>query len=151
MTPQMILAAQLFGALREASLDPPGAVAFSLDIRSERDAVVALMAEMAAEAQAQRRVTLDYGEAMGAPPTLMDPRLRAALRAGAAQAGVAVMEMTSGAGHDCASFVLKGVPSAMLFMRNQNGSHYPDEAMEMADFGAALSVLAGAIETIAAR
>lgn len=140
-------------AAMHAPTKVPGEVAFSLDIRSEQeavlDAVVALMAEMAADAASKRRVTLDYGEAMRAAPALMDPRLRAALRAGAAAAGVPVMEMTSGAGHDCASFIVKGVPSAMLFIRNQNGSHNPDEAMALEDFGAALTVLAGAIEAIA--
>lgn len=142
-------------AAMHAPTKVPGEVAFSLDIRSEQEAVldrvVALMAEMAAEAEAQRRVTLDYGEAMRAAPALMDPRLRAALRESAASAGVPVMEMTSGAGHDCASFALKGVPSAMLFIRNQNGSHNPDEAMALEDFGAALAVLAGAIGVIAEK
>ncbi len=132
----------------------PGAVRFSLDIRSEQDAVLdaaeAVMRDVAAGTRARRGVSLDYGEAMRAAPALMDPRLRAALRAGAQAAGVPFLEMTSGAGHDCASFVLKGVPSAMLFIRNQNGSHNPDEAMALEDFAAALSVLAGAIESIAA-
>jgi beta-ureidopropionase / N-carbamoyl-L-amino-acid hydrolase len=142
-------------AAMHAPTKVPGELAFSLDIRSEQDAVldavVALMAEMAAEAGAKRRVTLDYGEGMRAAPALMDPRLRAALRESAVAAGVPVMEMTSGAGHDCASFVVKGVPSAMLFIRNQNGSHNPDEAMDLEDFGAALTVLAGAIQDIAEK
>ncbi|UPY35735.1 hydantoinase/carbamoylase family amidase [Sediminicoccus sp. KRV36] len=142
-------------AAMHAPTKVPGEVAFSLDIRSEQDAVldavVSVMRDMAEEALTQRRVTLDYGEGMRAAPALMHPRLRAALRAGAAQAGVPCMEMTSGAGHDCASFVLKGVPSAMLFIRNANGSHNPDEAMALEDFGAALRVLVGAIEAIAAN
>ena len=139
-------------AAMHAPTKVPGEVRFSLDIRSEQDAVldavVALMKDMAAEAATQRRVTLDYGEGMRAAPALMNPRLRAALREGAAQAGVPVMEMTSGAGHDCASFVLRGVPSAMLFIRNANGSHNPDEAMELADFSAALHILAASIGQI---
>ncbi len=109
------------------------------------------MRDVAAGTRARRGVSLEYGEAMRAAPALMDPRLRAALRDGAQAADVPFLEMTSGAGHDCASFVLKGVPSAMLFIRNQNGSHNPDEAMALEDFAAALSVLAGAIEAIAAE
>jgi N-carbamoyl-L-amino-acid hydrolase len=49
--------------------------------------------------------------------------------------------MPSGAGHDAATFSLAGIPAAMLFIRNENGSHNPLEAMEMADFGDALELL----------
>ena len=40
----------------------------------------------------------------------------------------------SGAGHDAALFANAGIPSGMLFVRNQNGSHNPHEAMEIDDF-----------------
>lgn len=132
----------------------PGEVAFSVDIRSEDDAVLdeaaALLRKMATQALERRRVALDYGAGMRAAPARMDPRLRAALREGAAAAGVACLEMASGAGHDCATFAGRGVPSAMLFIRNANGSHNPAEDMALEDFGAALRVLAAAIGRIAA-
>lgn len=132
----------------------PGEVAFSLDIRSEEEAVLdeaaALMRRVAEEASARRRVALDYGAGMRAAPARMDARLRAALRAGAAAAGVPVLEMASGAGHDCATFAGLGVPAAMLFIRNAHGSHNPAEAMALADFAAALAVLEAAIGAIAA-
>jgi N-carbamoyl-L-amino-acid hydrolase len=34
------------------------------------------------------------------------------------------------------------VPTLMLFVRNQNGSHNPHEAMEIADFAVVTRVLA---------
>jgi N-carbamoyl-L-amino-acid hydrolase len=40
----------------------------------------------------------------------------------------------SGAGHDAAVFANAGVPSAMIFVRNEHGSHNPNEAMEITDF-----------------
>ena len=40
----------------------------------------------------------------------------------------------SGAGHDAAVFAQVGVPSAMIFVRNEHGSHNPKEAMAMDDF-----------------
>ena len=40
----------------------------------------------------------------------------------------------SGAGHDASLFANAGIPSGMLFVRNQNGSHNPHEAMDMGDF-----------------
>ena len=41
-----------------------------------------------------------------------------------------------------AAFAEAGVPMGMLFVRNRNGSHNPDEAMEVDDFLDATSVLA---------
>ena len=42
-------------------------------------------------------------------------------------------------------FANAGIPSAMLFIRNQNGSHNPDEAMEIDDFMQGVGVLNQAI------
>ena len=132
----------------------PGAVTFSLDIRSEDPAVLqaaeALLRDQAARIQAERGVMIDYGTQLPVPPAPMDARLRAALLQGAETAGVPVLEMASGAGHDALTFAGLGVPTAMLFIRNQHGSHNPEEAMELADFAAALDVLAAAIDGIAA-
>jgi N-carbamoyl-L-amino-acid hydrolase len=35
---------------------------------------------------------------------------------------------------------MAGIPAGMLFVRNQNGSHNPKEAMRMDDFAAACAV-----------
>lgn len=40
----------------------------------------------------------------------------------------------TGAGHDAAIFANEGVPSAMIFIRNEHGSHNPSEAMALDDF-----------------
>jgi N-carbamoyl-L-amino-acid hydrolase len=53
--------------------------------------------------------------------------------------------LASGAGHDAAVFAAAGVPAAMIFVRNQNGSHNPHEAMRMEDFELAVRVLANAV------
>ncbi len=47
----------------------------------------------------------------------------------------------SGAGHDAAVFSNAGVPSAMIFVRNENGSHNPNESMEIEDFMYGVDVL----------
>jgi N-carbamoyl-L-amino-acid hydrolase len=39
-------------------------------------------------------------------------------------------------------------PRRMLFVRNQNGSHNPDEAMEMADYAIATRLLAAGVERL---
>jgi N-carbamoyl-L-amino-acid hydrolase len=48
--------------------------------------------------------------------------------------GLSAETLPSGAGHDAAIFANQGVPAAMIFIRNQHGSHNPDEAMELEDF-----------------
>lgn len=127
----------------------PGVVRFSLDIRSLDAALLAeLDAWLTAEAArigAARGVSFDFGPPTHAAPALMDPDLRALLMRSAARAGVTAREMASGAGHDCATFAGLGIPSVMLFLRNDHGSHNPDEALEMADVGAALAVLVPAV------
>lgn len=137
-------------ATRHAPTRVPGEVRFTLDIRSEDVATLARaeawLAQAAAEAQARHGVAMDYGPALHVPPALMDPRLRAALGAAAAEAGIPTMPIASGGGHDCATFAGQGVPSAMLFIRNDGGSHNPAEAMEMDDFAAAFRIAAGAVE-----
>ena len=131
----------------------PGELRFSLDIRSEDkavlDAAAALLASRAESMAARRGVALDYGAGMRVEPLKMAPRLRAALLAGATKAGVPHMEMASGAGHDALIFGQQGVDCAMLFIRNTGGSHNPHEAMELADFNAALAVLLAALPEIA--
>lgn len=128
----------------------PGLLRFSLDIRSEDAALLAeLDAWLHAEAArigAERGVRFDFGAPTHAAPAPMDAGLRATLVAAAAGAGIPVLEMASGAGHDAATFSGLGVPTAMLFLRNDHGSHNPDEAMEMADFAAGLAVLVRALE-----
>jgi beta-ureidopropionase / N-carbamoyl-L-amino-acid hydrolase len=50
-------------------------------------------------------------------------------------------EMPSGAGHDAAVFNKMGIPSAMIFVRNDHGSHNPGEAMSMDDFAVGVRAL----------
>ena len=50
------------------------------------------------------------------------------------QLGIDLDTLPSGAGHDAAVFANAGVPSAMIFIRNEHGSHNPHEAMDMEDF-----------------
>lgn len=47
----------------------------------------------------------------------------------------------SGAGHDAAVFSDVGIPSGMIFVRNQNGSHNPNEAIDLDDFMIGVDVL----------
>ncbi|ALM82944.1 Zn-dependent hydrolase [Bordetella sp. N] len=124
----------------------PGQVSFTVDIRSRDTATLRLMDERLHETAdtiaAAQGVSFEWGESSGSQPAIMDSALRQALHDAAAATGTSVRDMPSGAGHDSATFANQGVPSAMLFVRNANGSHNPDEAMDMADFTAATRTLA---------
>jgi N-carbamoyl-L-amino-acid hydrolase len=52
------------------------------------------------------------------------------------------LHIGSPASHDAAAFAAAGVPMGMIFVRNENGSHNPHEAMTIEDFLDGASVLA---------
>jgi N-carbamoyl-L-amino-acid hydrolase len=120
-----------------------GETRFVIDLRSLSTAV---MGRMAAEARAAAnrigaayRVSFDLGATSDSAPGLMDERFRAGLLRQLDQP----FEMASGAGHDAVVFAEVGIPTAMIFVRNEHGSHNPDEAMALADFAVATSALLG--------
>jgi len=123
----------------------PGLVTFTIDVRSQDDAVLNRF-ESWVQAQARiiaerRDVRIDLGPFTQAAAAPMDGRLRRGLVAAAQSRGIETLDLPSGGGHDCATFADQGIPSAMLFIRNENGSHNPAEAMDLADFGKACDVL----------
>lgn len=56
-----------------------------------------------------------------------------------------LLEITSGAGHDAAVFAKAGIPTGMLFVRNEGGSHCPEESMKIEDLLVAVDVLEKAL------
>ena len=82
----------------------------------------------------ERGVEFKLDRRLESAPATMDPGWVARLRAAARTLGLPDEEIPSGAGHDAAVFANAGIPSAMIFVRNENGSHNPDEAMTIDDF-----------------
>jgi N-carbamoyl-L-amino-acid hydrolase len=121
-----------------------GEVKFSLDVRSvERarcDAMFAELHRLVAEISARRGVTFELGPETSSVASPMDAGVIAALGRSAETLKMKHKVMASGGGHDAAAFAQAGVPAGMVFVRNQNGSHNPHEAMRIEDFshGAAL-------------
>jgi N-carbamoyl-L-amino-acid hydrolase len=120
-----------------------GETHFVLDLRSLSDAT---MNEVAAEARDAAiragdayRVRIDLGATSDSPPAVMDGRLRSRLMSLLDRP----FEMASGAGHDAAVFAKLGIPTAMIFVRNEHGSHNPDEAMSLGDFAVGMRSLMG--------
>jgi beta-ureidopropionase / N-carbamoyl-L-amino-acid hydrolase len=131
----------------------PGEVRFTMDLRSlDNDVLMATdrrLRDEAARISAARNVAIDVGEFTNAPPAKMDPRLQETFHQAADALNIPCLKLASGAGHDCATFSWQGVDCGMLFIRNQNGSHNPDEDMRLDDFAATVRVLVAAIERLA--
>jgi N-carbamoyl-L-amino-acid hydrolase len=123
-----------------------GRVDFSIDIRSEELATLDLMrgelADAVAAIEAEFGVRFHLGDETGSQPARMDANLIAQLLDIAEQQGLDARPMPCGAGHDTAVFAQQGVPTAMIFIRNLNGSHNPHESMELEDFARAAELLA---------
>jgi beta-ureidopropionase / N-carbamoyl-L-amino-acid hydrolase len=123
-----------------------GETRFVLDLRSVSEEVmesVAVEAKRAAAEIGERyRVSLDLGAATDSPPAMMDPRLRSCLMSLLEQP----LEMPSGAGHDAAVFANVGIPAAMIFVRNEHGSHNPRESMALEDFAAGTCAMIGLLQ-----
>ena len=122
-----------------------GRVEFSLDVRSQSsdklEEVATELSGLVERLSRQYSVRFDLGPRTGTFPALMGRGVVAALEAACSVEGVPAITMPSGAGHDAAVFARMGVPTGMLFIRNENGSHNPDESMTIEDFAAAARVL----------
>ncbi|MFK7854226.1 MAG: hydantoinase/carbamoylase family amidase [Granulosicoccus sp.] len=123
----------------------PGRIDFTLDFRSADYGTLMrfdeFLQEQVKDVCSQRSIDIKLGRATHAKEALMDQHLVSGLTEAAQQCGVPSMEIASGGGHDCAVFASQGIPSAMLFVRNRNGSHNPDESMDFEDFEKAFNVL----------
>ena len=126
-----------------------GACDASLEMRAENEKDLLTFhgvakAEAAAIAK-QRRVSFAFDEPIVNLPAAMDPAWVNRFERICGEERIASLRMPSGAGHDAAVFAHAGIPTAMLFVRNQFGSHNPREAMQVADFALALRVLVRAL------
>jgi N-carbamoyl-L-amino-acid hydrolase len=121
-----------------------GEAQFQLDVRSVNlhsvDALFEVLYAKKAEIEARRGVVFELGGEAGSRASPMDAGVQAGLAKAAAALGIKARSMASGGGHDAAAFAQAGIPSGMLFVRNQHGSHNPKEAMRMDDFEKACAV-----------
>lgn len=116
----------------------PGEVTFSLDIRSQReedlDIFYDYVREECRQVEIERGVSFHFDRKSHSQPVALDAHWIKQLGIIARRLGMTVPIIPSGAGHDAAVFAQVGIPTAMIFVRNKNGSHNPHEAMEIADF-----------------
>ncbi|MDR3474420.1 MAG: hydantoinase/carbamoylase family amidase [Devosia sp.] len=132
----------------------PGAFHFSLDVRAYDEAVLAdldrRVSAIVAGIEQRRGVRFHLGPKARAAVGPVDPAIKAALSRNAGALGIKVLDLGSPASHDAAAFAACGVPVGMVFVRNENGSHNPHEAMTIDDFLAGTAVVASWLVEIAA-
>jgi N-carbamoyl-L-amino-acid hydrolase len=116
----------------------PGEVRFTLDLRSGEPDTLGHMrgfVQRCAESIGERRgLKFELGAFSVTEPAVMDPALRRAMISGCQTLEIPYRELASGGGHDAQEFSSVGIPTAMIFIRNANGSHVAEESMEMPDF-----------------
>ena len=138
--------------LRHARI--PGKLCFSFEARSQsRETLEAFYDLFLSECRLvgeERGVEFKLDRRLESSPAGMDPGWVSRLRGAARALGLPDEEIPSGAGHDAAVFANAGIPSAMVFVRNEHGSHNPREAMAIEDFAAGVAVMRAALREAAA-
>lgn len=132
----------------------PGYAHFSFEVRSKSsdtlEAFYQLVQAEMASIERERGVKFALDRRLTSDPAVTDPLLCELMAKACRTRGIAHERIPSGAGHDAALFANGGVPSGMVFVRNQNGSHNPYEAMELSDFMLGTQVLADTMLAITA-
>ena len=98
------------------------------------EAFHAKMLEVAEDVAKKRGVKFEFDKKLTTQPAKVNEALKNRLVAEAKRMGLPARELASGAGHDAAVIGAAGIPVAMIFVANQNGSHNPHEAMQLEDF-----------------
>ncbi len=126
----------------------PGLVNFALNIGGTKNALMEelhdAIAARAHELAREHNVVFDLGRRVGTSAVDLDQSLIAGLERACGDLGIGARQMPT-VGHDAAMFQRRGIPAAVLLVRNANGSHNPAEHMEMSDFAAGTKVLAAHI------
>jgi N-carbamoyl-L-amino-acid hydrolase len=130
----------------------PGEVDFSFEVRSEsKDTLEQFYQLLRDECDAihkERGVDFIFDRRLLTLPALMDGGMVSSLLGLSKRLGLPAEKISSGAGHDASVFANAGIPSAMIFIRNEHGSHNPHEAMEIEDFIAGTALLYEAITDV---
>ena len=134
----------------------PGRVELFADLRApdaERlQALIATATSAAGDAADEASCEVEILPRWRYEAVQMHPEPAGAVRRAIAAAGVDLVELPSGAGHDAAILAMAGVPSAMLFVRSDAGgvSHAPEESTGADAVALAVEVLQAAIRELAA-
>jgi N-carbamoyl-L-amino-acid hydrolase len=116
----------------------PGRFHCSLDVRAYDESILAELDEkidqIIAGIEQRRGVRFHRPTKASAAVGHVDAHIKAGLLRAASVQNLTVLQIGSPASHDGAAFAEAGVPIGMIFVRNENGSHNPREAMGIDDF-----------------
>ncbi len=139
-------------AAQHAMTKVAGDAKFSLNIgaavKTSLDAARSHLFDLIKGIENDRGVTFELGREVGTTPTQLDTTLIALIEDTAGALGIATRRMPT-VGHDAAMFVRAGIPSAVILVRNANGSHNSDEALDRKDFAGGVHVLGRAMHRLA--
>jgi N-carbamoyl-L-amino-acid hydrolase len=130
----------------------PGTVRFSFEVRSQSketlEAFYDLFLTECSLIGEERGVAFKFDRRIESASATMDAGWINRLKKAALGLGLPDEDIPSGAGHDAAVFANVGIPSAMIFVRNGQGSHNPNEAMDIGDFLAGIAVMRAALKEV---
>ena len=122
-----------------------GSCSFSLDVRSPSDEARTVFVEELWDAVARicddRGVTVRLEELSNVPAAEMSSDVMGAISRACEISGVSGRQLPSGAGHDAQNCARASLPTGMVFVRSQGGSHNPAEYANPADAAAGVRVL----------
>ena len=123
----------------------PGETEFSFEARSQSEttleAMKALLKSECETIEQKRKVQFHFDAEVRSASAQLAPEIIEGLCEACREEGYEDLTLPSGAGHDASIFANAGIPSGMIFIRNRNGSHNPEEAMDMVDFMAGVAVM----------
>ena len=130
----------------------PGEVTFALNVGGTDNKVMqelhAAIINEANRLAEEHRVRFELGDRVGTEGILLDERIISIVEQAGKEVGLAPHLMPT-VGHDAAMFARAGVMSAVILVRNQNGSHNPEERMEFHDFISALKLMCASVMALA--
>ena len=122
-----------------------GLVSFCIDVRSNSKSTLnnikKIFLKKIKNIEKNTNTNFILGQETNSEPALMDKKLINQLNKSSKKLKIKSIIMASGAGHDASVFSNFGIPSAMLFIRNKNGSHNPKEYMSIENFLKVFKVL----------
>ena len=123
----------------------PGELRFTLDVRAYssehlRELETKTLA-IIRSIEERRGVRFKLGNTARAAVGEMDAAICDGFEAIARELAIPARRLGSPASHDSAAFAAAGVPTAMIFVRNANGSHNPAEGMTIDDFLQATAIM----------
>jgi N-carbamoyl-L-amino-acid hydrolase len=130
----------------------PGRCDFTLNFggstKTFLDDANAAIAREVKRIEQERNVVFDLGPCVGSQPTPLDPELGQRLINVAGKLDIPHMTFAT-VGHDASIYARAGIPSAMVLIRNEGGSHNPNEQMHIGDFITGTAVLGVAMLELA--